>query len=1062
MQEDKAAWKKQQLRHIREMEEHKQLRRQQVEKMKCDMLHMQLRLEALNSIGPMIEAEDRLGPIYPSASPFSCPETERPNFSGDSPRSVERIASEIAAARKPDGRVMRGLSFETHSAVTLAPVSSHRYAGHSAASDEEYNLLQRRRKVQGTKKVFATDDSCLKEIIGKHKEQRNEKLRKAVTDSVTINRAVSILYPEGDSKCPTVCSCESDQHPHGSLKEGLMAGVQFVESGVTQVQSIGEKALSNLVEFLSDQEGDGTEVSSIEEEELHQETKKNWEEENMGYRLPPRVIVEDKWYYSGMNKVWSQMCMVCYYAWCKMRGNNNVVCYFFFLVVYVWNFSLLTLAFPAALFIYALIVNPGPSQHFWLVMLIYTELNILLQYCYQIYLRHCDPSDLAPWMRKLGIPGSLMDRSFVISVLPLFLVYLATLVQSSIKACDGEWMLVSESSSFASGRRMSDPEKQNEARRRLSLLQRLWKCVTWVSEFFLRLNRGLLRYWHALTHGSESPPHFVQLSMDVGVWPEAGIQPERIESGCNRLLAASRFSTDDCMVPTHKDLCSRVQVESIETSPDKQGTALAVLEVIYAAPLHKSSVTVNYASMSPAADVAAELQKAKEEGYVEATGFPYPIISVIPGGKCEVDLYAYIFGTDLVTFLFVALFYQSFAKHSSGLLDVTQVEDQFPKDFIFVLMTLFFMIIIDRVLYLSSFATGKLVSYFLSLSLYTAYVTQVIWGMESIVDPTKSKIYFFQLLLLRIFYLMKGLSLALQASQIKYGLPHKSALYGQFLARQVNTFSWIAFRLYRALPFLLELRCVLDWACTTTALTMYDWLKLEDIYGSLFLVACDIKLVRARHRLGQKQGISVKFCSGVLLFSVLIVVIWVPMLIYSSGNPTNMANPVNDVRAGIQVKTGGGKFTLYETGLCHIHDLDTYPLNQSSSLSSYAIRDVQMICCEPDAATLWLIPPRTLQSLIHSIDIDDFSFISWWEFTRERPKGKEVTRWMNSVVNAENSIIGSELKAVLNGTSHYVNIPDLYPEFFRVPGSGEVHSLEDEVCLSCLVCLFYSKSRRSS
>ncbi len=55
--------------------------------------------------------------------------------------------------------------------------------------------------------------------------------------------------------------------------------------------------------------------------------------------------------------------------------------------------------------------------------------------------------------------------------------------------------------------------------------------------------------------------------------------------------------------------------------------------------------------------------------------------------------------------------------------------------------------------------------------------------------------------------------------------------------------------------------------------------QLEDIYGSLFLVACDIKLVRERHRLGQKQGISVKFCSGVLLFSVLIIVIWAPMLV---------------------------------------------------------------------------------------------------------------------------------------------------------------------------------------
>jgi hypothetical protein len=59
---------------------------------------------------------------------------------------------------------------------------------------------------------------------------------------------------------------------------------------------------------------------------------------------------------------------------------------------------------------------------------------------------------------------------------------------------------------------------------------------------------------------------------------------------------------------------------------------------------------------------------------------------VIPGGKREVDLYAYIFGTDLLAFLFVAVFYQSFVNHSPKLLDVTRAEDQFTKDFIFVLM----------------------------------------------------------------------------------------------------------------------------------------------------------------------------------------------------------------------------------------------------------------------------------------------------------------------------------------------------------------------------------------
>lgn len=58
--------------------------------------------------------------------------------------------------------------------------------------------------------------------------------------------------------------------------------------------------------------------------------------------------------------------------------------------------------------------------------------------------------------------------------------------------------------------------------------------------------------------------------------------------------------------------------------------------------------------------------------------------------------------------------------------------------------------------------------------------------------------------------------------------------------------------------------------------------QLEDIYGSLFLVQCDIKLVRERHRWGQKQGIWIKFCSGVLLFAILIGVIWAPMLVEHS------------------------------------------------------------------------------------------------------------------------------------------------------------------------------------
>lgn len=80
---------------------------------------------------------------------------------------------------------------------------------------------------------------------------------------------------------------------------------------------------------------------------------------------------------------------------------------------------------------------------------------------------------------------------------------------------------------------------------------------------------------------------------------------------------------------------------------------------------------------------------------------------------------------------------------------------------------------------------------------------------------------------LRAIYLTKAVSLAVQAVQIRYGIPNKSTLYRQFLTCKVSQVNYLGFRLYRALPFLYELRCVLDWSCTTTSLTMYDWLKVK-------------------------------------------------------------------------------------------------------------------------------------------------------------------------------------------------------------------------------------------
>ena len=40
------------------------------------------------------------------------------------------------------------------------------------------------------------------------------------------------------------------------------------------------------------------------------------------------------------------------------------------------------------------------------------------------------------------------------------------------------------------------------------------------------------------------------------------------------------------------------------------------------------------------------------------------------------------------------------------------------------------------------------------------------------------------------------------------------------------------------IPFLLELRTIMDWMFTDTALGLSSWLQLEDIYSNIYLLKC--------------------------------------------------------------------------------------------------------------------------------------------------------------------------------------------------------------------------------
>lgn len=594
-QENRTAWKSAQLQQIRKFEEKKRQRNLQVEKMKSEMLNLQLQLHSMGAVS-------------------------------DS-RSITRRTNSVRQGN---------------------PIVEYELHDRAETGDSMKNLRSRTPSVVESSKLSQTS---LPEALD------DEEIEKSVGSSLQeIYKTKSKIR-------------DRENNP-------LVSAVNLIGDGVSQVQSLGNLAVNNLATLLNIEDEKSDKDGDSSDEDTYYEI----ESQSVGHEHMDRAFsVEstDGQRYCSTSS-FPKLGAILLYVWGQMRSNNDVVCYCCFVLTYLWSFSILSMVYLAALFLYVLCLNTDPGYLFWLVLLIYTEAFILLQYLYQIVIQHCGLSIDVGFLQELGFPEKKITSSFVTSNLPIFMVYLFTLLQTSIIARDGNWKTIRN---FSFNRR--NPRVEIEVTWRASNLN-LMTIILRSRNLIQRITGGLFRYWKSLTRGAETPPYFVQVTMDVKQWPEDGIQPERIETGMNELLSI----VHDSIAKSRNNLrsASKVRIQSIERSTENPNVALVVFEVLYATPVMESTSGLWHESLTPAADVASEILMAKGACIFEEIRFPYPIISVVGGGKREVDLYAYIFCADLVVFFLVAMFYQSIIKNKSEFLEVYQLEDQFPKEFVFILM----------------------------------------------------------------------------------------------------------------------------------------------------------------------------------------------------------------------------------------------------------------------------------------------------------------------------------------------------------------------------------------
>ncbi|XP_037802529.1 LOW QUALITY PROTEIN: piezo-type mechanosensitive ion channel component-like [Penaeus monodon] len=264
-----------------------------------------------------------------------------------------------------------------------------------------------------------------------------------------------------------------------------------------------------------------------------------------------------------------------------------------------------------------------------------------------------------------------------------------------------------------------------------------------------------------------------------------------------------------------------------------------------------------------------------------------------PQYQVSVDVYAYMFFCDFFNFFVLIFGFSAFGtQQGDGGVSAYLEDNRVPVPFLVMLILQFGLIIVDRALFLRKFILGKLI--------FQVALTFGIHIWMFFILPAVTEREFNDKHPPQIWYMVKCLNLLLSAYQIRCGYPTR--ILGNFLCKQYNYINLFAFRMFMNVPFLFELRTLMDWIWTDTSMNLSDWVKMEDIFSHIFQIKCER---RAEDEYPQGRGESkrkiIKYGMGGCALLGVIALIWFPLVLFALSNTVGQPNPPYDVTVEISI-----------------------------------------------------------------------------------------------------------------------------------------------------------------
>ncbi|KAM9337588.1 piezo-type mechanosensitive ion channel component 2-like [Symphorus nematophorus] len=443
--------------------------------------------------------------------------------------------------------------------------------------------------------------------------------------------------------------------------------------------------------------------------------------------------------------------------------------------------------------------------------------------------------------------------------------------------------------------------------------------------------------------------------------------------------------------------------------------------------------------------------RAKKYSVSRCMSLYHPVLQffralVKPEYSAVTDVYVLMFLADTVDFIIIVFGFWAFGKHSAAA-DITSSlsEDQVPEAFLVMVLIQFGTMVIDRALYLRKTVLGKLV-----------FQVILVFGIHFwmfFILPTVTERRFNQNLVAQLWYFVKCVYFGLSAYQIRSGYPTR--VLGNFLTKSYNYLNLFLFQGFRLVPFLTELRAVMDWVWTDTTLSLSSWICVEDVYAHCFVLKCwresEKRYPQPR---GQKKKRVVKYGMGGLIVLLLICIVWFPLLFMSLIK--SVAGVVNrPLDVSLTITLGGFQpiFTmsaqqnqlkdLTEEEFSSLTSSYSYTPSALQFLEAYSHEDVTVAELQGSSNSLWTISPPSRQYLSQVLNLDHFPLTVSWTVQRNLSLGAKVELASGKHVTYLDDQTRLELIQLLNGTRTLpVVIQEVFPCFIRAPSDSNAKPIE--------------------